>query len=668
MDNSKTEECTTKGENVEVIYQKSPDGGKTPKETAREITLEEKEKIEQKVILAYKNLEAYLKSDQYDQELRNELEKSNPNYLDVLRKWRNDLENSDHGIVIAGETSAGKSTLINKMLGKMLFKGRNNESTSTICKLRNSERIRIVTTTMTGKTEETDFTGKCDLETKEGVRILRNFLKELTDMVSSTNSVTYRSVEIELPFSFLKCNTLLVDTPGIGGSGEVTKKLIDYLPNALIFIFVINVASAGGMQHDRLPEIMKSILLCQLDHSMPCFNPENVIFITNKWDTIVHDEEDSSDEDEETKTWNTLRDNIKRRWPSVKEEFIFKMNLREVSPGKKNFSTEQFDEFKTVLETMVTNAENNRVMQHLRFLQEMLNNISKGLHARIELGKKTEEEQKLLVERQQKKIDMLTEECKQARKSFLEKNNKAKEDIAQECYKYMSTDAGKEKILNPPGRTPLSKVDWNKTDFEKEIEERVDAYVESYLQSDGVMERYKDIQIEVNLFHDKVNEILVEMESEWIETRQVIHGFDPGNFLIAFGLLTSPLWFAALAIGFGVAAAVVAGVSFVLGALFGWNRKTDIEIYTEYNRYKATIRKKICKHLDENCGLIIVKLVDKVTDDVLPKRIQAFETMIRQISESRAKVLANQEVLKNLAMQINAMEETVTGLIKSLKT
>lgn len=94
------------------------------------------------------------------------------------------------------------------MLGKMLFKGRNNESTSTICKLRNSERIRIVTTTMTGKTEETDFTGKCDLETKEGVRILRNFLKELTDMVSSTNSVTYRSVEIELPFSFLKVNKL----------------------------------------------------------------------------------------------------------------------------------------------------------------------------------------------------------------------------------------------------------------------------------------------------------------------------------------------------------------------------------------------------------------------------------------------------------------------------
>lgn len=47
-------------------------------------------------------------------------------------------------------------------------------------------------------------------------------------------------------------NTILVDTPGIGGSGEVTQKLMDYLPNAVSFIFVINVGSAGGMQNDRV--------------------------------------------------------------------------------------------------------------------------------------------------------------------------------------------------------------------------------------------------------------------------------------------------------------------------------------------------------------------------------------------------------------------------------
>lgn len=43
-----------------------------------------------------------------------------------------------------------------------------------------------------------------------------------------------------------------MDTPGIGGSGKVTQKLMDYLPSAVCFIFVINVGSAGGLQTDRV--------------------------------------------------------------------------------------------------------------------------------------------------------------------------------------------------------------------------------------------------------------------------------------------------------------------------------------------------------------------------------------------------------------------------------
>lgn len=45
---------------------------------------------------------------------------------------------------------------------------------------------------------------------------------------------------------------ILVDTPGIGESGKVTEKLMEYLPYAVSFIFVINVANAGGMQSDRV--------------------------------------------------------------------------------------------------------------------------------------------------------------------------------------------------------------------------------------------------------------------------------------------------------------------------------------------------------------------------------------------------------------------------------
>lgn len=161
----------------------------------------------------------------------------------------------------------------------------------------------------------------------------------MTDMTASQRSAQIRSVDIGLPIPFLKGNTILVDTPGIGGSGEVTKKLMDYLPNAVSFIFVINVGSAGGMQNDRLPEILKSIVLLQMDNEMPCFDPKDVIFITNKWDTIESNaegsDENSSDDDDVTKTWGALKATIKQNWPSVKEKNIYKMNLKDNSSNSK---------------------------------------------------------------------------------------------------------------------------------------------------------------------------------------------------------------------------------------------------------------------------------------------------------------------------------------------
>lgn len=89
---------------------------------------------------------------------------------------------------VLGETSAGKSTLINKILNRRIFKGRNLETTSTIIKLRDSERVRIITENDAGKIKEKDFSDKYDLESKDGVKILRDYLKNMTDMTASQRS------------------------------------------------------------------------------------------------------------------------------------------------------------------------------------------------------------------------------------------------------------------------------------------------------------------------------------------------------------------------------------------------------------------------------------------------------------------------------------------------
>ena len=58
--------------------------------------------------------------------------------------------------------------------------------------------------------------------------------------------------------SMLNCplqkNMILVDTPGIADKTQedVAKLMMDYFPNALAVVFVVNVANAGGIQEDRV--------------------------------------------------------------------------------------------------------------------------------------------------------------------------------------------------------------------------------------------------------------------------------------------------------------------------------------------------------------------------------------------------------------------------------
>ena len=45
---------------------------------------------------------------------------------------------------------------------------------------------------------------------------------------------------------------VIVDSPGIGESDIMDDIVVNYLPNAFAFIYVINSSLAGGVQKDRL--------------------------------------------------------------------------------------------------------------------------------------------------------------------------------------------------------------------------------------------------------------------------------------------------------------------------------------------------------------------------------------------------------------------------------
>ncbi|XP_062575962.1 uncharacterized protein in xynA 3'region-like [Saccostrea cucullata] len=368
----------------------------------------DRKSMQRNVVSMFDDLLKIIESDEYDSHLRQCLEKASPGYLIHIAKRKKDILKSDHGIVIAVETSAGKSTLVNKILGIRVFKGRNMESTSTICKIRNSDKVIIKTELDNGEIDVKDMSN-IDVKTKEGEKILRETLKNFTDMTIAKGSEKYKSVDVGLPVSFLKGNTILVDTPGIGGSETVSHKMKEYLPNAVSFIFVINVASAGGMQRDRLPEILKSIIDLQMDDEMPCFDPRSVIFVTNKWDSIIRDPDDSSEEDEVKNTWKQVTDSINECWPLVRNENIFKMNLTQVN--KEENSKLEFNKFRKVLEMVVKENENIRIREHLRYLCTLLDDVCTGVRTRQELINRSREEQERKAKEHRMKIYELNSKC-----------------------------------------------------------------------------------------------------------------------------------------------------------------------------------------------------------------------------------------------------------------
>lgn len=76
----------------------------------------------------------------------------------------------------------------------------------------------------------------------------------------------------------------------------------------------------------QLPEILKDLTRLDLNSEMPCFHAESVIFLTNKWDVVVA----QAGDEEVTQVWEMLKKDIQQRWPSVRKEHIFRLNLKEV--------------------------------------------------------------------------------------------------------------------------------------------------------------------------------------------------------------------------------------------------------------------------------------------------------------------------------------------------
>ncbi|CAG2254642.1 unnamed protein product [Mytilus edulis] len=241
----------------------------------------------EQIFTVYEDIKKLL---QRDENLRHILTTEIGDVTQDLDKLRCAITDTECPILVAGETSAGKSSIINLIIGTQILPERLLFSTSTICKIWNSEEKKIVLT---------------DLKNKQK-------------------------------------NTPIVDTPGIGTRETLMERLFDYLPNAMAFIYVINSGNAGGVEYDDWYLIDENIEYCSSKEycrpylnntkgNMLDFDTETTLFVCNKWDQV--------DEDEEEAVWDFIKRKLESDWPQINlDQQLFKLSCKKEKKRIRNKS------------------------------------------------------------------------------------------------------------------------------------------------------------------------------------------------------------------------------------------------------------------------------------------------------------------------------------------
>lgn len=321
----------------------------------------------------YTLMQDFVKEDDFKMHIRkdgynlNEIEEQ-------LKFGKNDVMKTECPIVIAGETSAGKSSVVNLILGEKILPSGIRASTSRVCRVKYCEQLMISTR---------------DNKGEELANMSFDNVKEMAEnlkMLAKTNDKKISCVDIYMPVPLLQGNVIIVDTPGCGDKEqkEVADKMMSYLPNALAFVFVINVSNAGGLQDDRILPVLSKVKDSM--NSMVSFSPKDVIFLLNKWDTISNEDDDQLESFmEETKEC------LHKWWKDVDDSCIFRTSATKVSEDEKAY-IQVFEKFREALKDVITRNKNKRIKIHIKFLKDFLDEFHRVLTTKLAVAKQSTDE------------------------------------------------------------------------------------------------------------------------------------------------------------------------------------------------------------------------------------------------------------------------------------
>lgn len=607
----------------------------------------------------FETVEDMLSSPDYDADLQDELSKACPNYMTTFETAKRDLLKNDCGIVLAGETSAGKTTLINQLVGQKLFVTGNLATTGTITRIRNSEKMGI----------------KCYLkdqtlmkeEEVQNVNDLEALIKGLTDIKEipeDLKDIYY--VDVYLPVPILKGNVIIVDTPGIGENDKLDQILLDFLPHAVSFVFVVNAKNAGGIHEDRISKILKNIM--DNREKMPCFDPREVMFLTNQWDIIFNDEYPDEDKDgkshkdsQKAQTWNLIQSKLKNGWGWLNSGNVFRVSLRQVDKRDNNFYTEEYKRFQSILAETIDKNKNKRVDFYYRFLKDFIRNAERGALTRLHVLEMSEEEQKESIKQNNAKIQDLQRKCKEARMDLERSKIETIKVLTEKLYEYLCSEDGREEILNPPDKKKICEVKYRL--LWREVPPRFNGGIKRWCEGQEVKTIIEGADKKLKLFVKDIELKLQEIEIEMTGTDSNTDvDFSHNGAAILLGVLLLPF-----VIVFAIVFALIyVPVTLIKGAFVSSEVHHNM-VVSMYSACLTQITKdEIRKCFEKSFGVEYSKMIVSIFDNSFPNLLASLFVTNTRLLQNYKDILQKQDCYRRLKKKIQNIKEATDNFERNL--
>lgn len=384
----------------------------------------------------------------------------------VFEKLKQDLENGEFSIVVVGEFSAGKSTLLNALMKKRILPSFTNETTAIVNFLRHKEKSRAGET---GTVYYKDGTTK-NLDNDNLETIQRYVTTKGEEVVS-----TVEHLDLYLDSEFLKDGVTLVDSPGLNGIAEGHREITEQQilkSHASIFLFSCD-HPGSKTDFEFLNELQKKV--------------KTIIFVLNKIDSIkVHEGETVEG------IIQTLKANYRKQfpeattvpeiWPVAAYPALVARNKETLDyAGKKERSEHEKKELEK--ESRLVDFE-DRLMNFLvhgeKTQQQLLAPIERVIAVNKEIRENFEKEIELLKSKidekdLQEKIENLKDSIEKRRKENLDKKgritnnlNKSIEEVRNEFSAEFSKFSNK-KLREIDEIDDLDEMKYYFENFEKEF-------------------------------------------------------------------------------------------------------------------------------------------------------------------------------------------------------